>query len=126
MTAAAVTFITPCPRESRMNSQTLKWCCSGARRRCFKVFILLLFSIPLLSCSRQGPDTYAAAREYFYGVEGKPGHLVSSWKGVYRSERLILARAGFGLSEDWQYLDEGLDVKELGNHEYFFRYSIRF
>jgi hypothetical protein len=87
---------------------------------------MVLLVVPLFSCVQSEPDTYAAAREYFYGVDGRPGHLVSTWTGTYRSERLVLARAGYGLGEEWQYLDEDLDVRDLGRHEYFFRYIIRF
>jgi len=109
-----------------MSFRILKWRCGGARRRYFNASILVGFSILLLSCDRQEPETYAAAREYFYGAEGKPGYLVSSWEGAYRSERLVLRRAGYGLSDEWQYVDESLDVRDLGSHEYFFRYSIWF
>jgi hypothetical protein len=114
----------PVPLSSRWLRRPPKRC--KGNRRSPVLFLVLALSTSLFGCREQEPDTYAAAREYFFGVDGGPGHLVSSWTGAYRSKRLDLARAGYGLSEEWQYLNEDLEVKNLGNHEYFFRYSIIF
>jgi hypothetical protein len=97
----------------------------GERHLCRGVALLVGLLIALSGCDRQDAKTYSAAREYFYGAQGQPGYLVSSWKAD-RSTKLSLRRAGYGLSDEWNYLDEELNVTDLGRNEYFFRYSIYF
>lgn len=89
--------------------------------------ILILFTIVAISAAcNQKNDTRKAALEFFMGSNNKGGYMISSWADKKKDDIIRYRRIVLGLDESWQYWSEDIDIYDLGNYEYFIRYSVIF
>lgn len=91
-----------------------------------RLLVGCLWSAIVAGCNTVEDDTRRSALEYFYGVNGAHGHLISSWERGKQAEVIALRRAAYGLNDDWDQADERVELKDLGSYEYFIRYSLSF
>ena len=87
-------------------------------------------AVSALGCSdteRIRSRARADLRDYFYGRDGRHGRLISSWKDENKRQEVIrLRRAAFGLDDNWEYLDEDVEIEELKHFDFVVLYSVRF
>lgn len=86
----------------------------------------LMAGVFVTGCANTERDARKQVVEYFHGSGGAGGKMVRSWKGEKRRDYITAKRAICHLDGSWKFYDESLDIVDLGDYEYFARYSVMF